>query len=151
MSVSNFPIPDFEFDSGDSLNVNLVYKSINPSATKTALITNYYTGRLEELITYTAPDSALADYHVVVVAQMGNGESSSPSNTPNFPNSVTYQDQVRAQYKLVTEKLGFKQLDVVLGLSMGGQAAYHWAAIHPNSSKTESCYAPLLGPADRHT
>lgn len=65
----------------------------------------------------------------------GNGESTSPSNSPSlrgkFP-VVTFADNVRAQYRLVTEKLGIKHLKAVLGFSMGGAQSYQWAVSYPN-------------------
>jgi homoserine acetyltransferase len=66
---------------------------------------------------------ALEDYHVIIIAMLGNGESSSPSNDPSFPAdySLRYQDCVNAQYILLTLHFGIKNLDVVVGFSMGGQ------------------------------
>ncbi|KAF5316755.1 hypothetical protein D9619_006541 [Psilocybe cf. subviscida] len=74
-------------------------------------------------------------YFVVTFALFSNGESSSPSNTPApyngpyFP-AVSYEDNIRAQYA-VLEKLGVKKVYSVIGFSMGGQQAYHWAVMYP--------------------
>ncbi|KIJ66603.1 hypothetical protein HYDPIDRAFT_86181 [Hydnomerulius pinastri MD-312] len=75
-------------------------------------------------------------YFVVVFASFGNGESSSPSNTPapfngpRFP-YCSYEDNVRAQ-KAVVESLGVTKVRCVVGFSMGGQQAYHWAVMYPD-------------------
>ncbi|KAL5507007.1 hypothetical protein ACEPAH_6463 [Sanghuangporus vaninii] len=75
-------------------------------------------------------------YFVVTFALFSNGESSSPSNTPKpyngpyFP-AVSYPDNIRTQYAVLTRKLGVKKLHCVVGFSMGGQQAYHWAAMYP--------------------
>lgn len=63
---------------------------------------------------------------------LGNGESSSPSNTSpdSFPNAIHYQDQIAAQYALLTLHLHVMSLDAVVGYSMGGQQAYYWAVLH---------------------
>jgi homoserine O-acetyltransferase len=63
---------------------------------------------------------------------LGNGESTSPSNTPSFPAHYTlrYQDCINAQYALVTQHLGLTSLEAVIGFSMGGQQAYYWAVMH---------------------
>lgn len=100
----------------------------NPTAQKTALIPTCFRGRLENTLSFTK--GALRDYRVVLVALFGNGQSSSPSNTPNFPRTLDYRDCVRAQHKLITEHLQISFLDVIVGFSMGGQCAYHWAIMH---------------------
>lgn len=78
--------------------------------------------------------NALKDYHVIDVAMLGNGESSSPSNTPGFPKILRYEDCIHAQYLLVTQHLGLSSLDAVIGFSMGGQQAYYWAAMYGSNS-----------------
>ena len=67
---------------------------------------------------------------------LGNGLSSSPSNTPSpydrarFP-AVTFYDQVEAQHQLVTEKFGSSTIALVTGWSMGAGQTYQWAVSHP--------------------
>jgi len=76
-------------------------------------------------------------YYVVTFALFGNGESSSPSNTsspyngPYFP-FVSYEDNIRAQYAVLTKKLEVKKIFCVVGFSMGGQQAYHWPVVYPD-------------------
>lgn len=54
----------------------------------------------------------------------GNGQSSSPSNTPppfdgpRFPR-ITLYDNVMCQHRLVTEVWGIKKVALVVGWSMG--------------------------------
>lgn len=66
---------------------------------------------------------------------LGNGESSSPSNTSDFPKELDYRDCIRAQYQLLTEHLGIGELEAVIGFSMGGQQAYYWACMYPSFVK----------------
>src|SRR2546423_6537576 len=67
---------------------------------------------------------------------LGNGLSSSPSNTPppyngpRFPD-VRVQDNVRAQHKLVTEHFGIERLVAVTGWSMGAGQTCQWAVSYP--------------------
>ncbi|KAF9227324.1 alpha/beta-hydrolase [Gyrodon lividus] len=76
-------------------------------------------------------------YYIVTFALFSNGESSSPSNTPApyngsyFP-AVSYEDNIRAQYAVLTKALGVKKVYCALGFSMGGQQAYHWGVVYPN-------------------
>lgn len=76
-------------------------------------------------------------YFIIVPNLLGNGLSSSPSNTPppneksSFP-IVTYYDNILFQHRLVTEKFGIDRIALVCGFSMGGQQTYHWAALFPD-------------------
>ena len=63
----------------------------------------------------------------------GNGLSSSPSNTPDYPDLVTAADNVLAQRRLLAEVFGVTQVAAVYGFSMGAQQAYHWAALAPEA------------------
>ena len=88
-------------------------------------------------------------YFIVLANQIGNGLSSAPHNTPppfngsRFP-SVTLGDDVRAQHKLLTEKFGITELQLVLGGSMGAQQTYEWAVRFPDFVKRA---APIAGTA----
>ncbi|RDW82078.1 homoserine acetyltransferase like protein [Coleophoma cylindrospora] len=132
--IEFFDIPDFQFSNGHRQPIKLAYRSFNPAGTKgTVLIPTCYGGRINSTLNFTT--GALQDYQVIVVAMLGNGESSSPSNDPAFPltkpgPSVQYEDDVHAQYQLVTERFGLQQLEAVIGFSMGGQQAYYWSVMH---------------------
>lgn len=67
----------------------------------------------------------------------GNGRSSSPSNTPEpfhgprFP-VMTIRDNVNAVHEMLTQGLGVKHLEAVIGFSMGAQQAFQWAVSYPD-------------------
>jgi len=90
-----------------------------------------------------------ARYFIIMPNLLGNGLSSSPSNTPapqggpDFP-KVTLYDNVLMQHRLVTEKFGIERLELVLGSSMGAMQSFHWAAIFPEMVKR---LAPFCGAA----
>lgn len=69
-------------------------------------------------------------YFIIVPNLLGNGLSSSPSNTPppfdkaNFP-QVTIYDNIKFQNRLVTEKFGIQKIALVVGWSMGGKLSRH--------------------------
>lgn len=128
--IEYYELKNFTFQNGETLPlVRLAYRDFNPSGTKTALIPTCFRGRINTTLNFT--NGALQSHRVIVVALLGNGESSSPSNTANFPSTISYEDCVRAQYSLITEGLGIYTLNVIVGFSMGGQCTYHWAAMHP--------------------
>ncbi|OIW24529.1 alpha/beta-hydrolase [Coniochaeta ligniaria NRRL 30616] len=126
-----YEIHDFSFQDGTTLSsVRLAYLDLNPKASKTALVITCFRGRLKSTLTFA--NGALRDHRVIVVALFGNGESSSPSNTPDFPSAIDYRDCVRAQHKLLTSHLNIPSLDVVMGFSMGGQCTYYWTLMYPD-------------------
>ncbi|WP_057762080.1 alpha/beta fold hydrolase [Cytobacillus praedii] len=89
------------------------------------------------------------EYFIIVPNLLGNGLSSSPSNTPapfdkaNFP-QVTIYDNVTFQYRLVTEKFGIQKIALVVGWSMGGLQSFQWGASYPDMVER---IAPFCGGA----
>ncbi len=77
-----------------------------------------------------------AKYFIVVPNLIGNGVSTSPSNTAapfhgiGFPN-VTIADNVALQYRLLTETLNVREIALAYGWSMGAMQACAWAANYP--------------------
>ena len=72
-------------------------------------------------------------WFVIVPDMFGNGLSSSPSNTSDYPALVTTADNVRAQRRLLTEVFALDRVACAYGFSMGAQQAYHWAALFPDA------------------
>jgi len=88
-------------------------------------------------------------YFIIIPNMLGNGLSSSPSNTPEPYNGsrfplVTACDNVRVQHRLVTEKFGIKKLPLVTGWSMGALQTFHWGALYPDMVER---IAPFCGSA----
>lgn len=74
-------------------------------------------------------------YTIIQVNMLGNGLSSSPSNSPHCGLAeqgfwFTHWDNVRLQ-ALLLDALGIERLALVYGWSMGAQQGYHWAACYP--------------------
>ncbi|KAL6704699.1 hypothetical protein ACN47E_007981 [Coniothyrium glycines] len=129
-SIQYHELQDFEFHNGVILpKVRIAYKIINPHNSKIAVVHTCFKGRIDRTLTHA--DRAFRNHKVIVIALFGNGESSSPSNTPDFPKTLEYMDCVAAQYKFLTAGLNVKEIDVMLGFSMGGQITYHWITTHP--------------------
>ncbi|MGL4439144.1 MAG: alpha/beta fold hydrolase [Bosea sp. (in: a-proteobacteria)] len=86
------------------------------------------------------------DRHWLIdVELMGNGRSSSPSNTPHphggaeFP-KLTIRDNIALQ-KALLDHLGVTRVTAVIGASMGGQQALQWAVSHPGMVGRAICIA----------
>ena len=77
-------------------------------------------------------------YFIVIPNMFGNGLSTSPSNVaPPFDRGaypgVTSYDNVLVQRRMMREVFGVERVKMVYGWSMGGQQAYHWAALFPQA------------------
>ena len=88
-------------------------------------------------------------YFIIIPNMLGNGLSSSPSNTPaphdgpRFP-LVTVRDNVLLQHRVVTEVFGLTTLALVVGHSMGAQQTFQWGALFPGMVRR---IAPFCGSA----
>src|SRR5689334_2849824 len=137
-----FDLGDFTLQHGATLRAaKLAYKTygeLNADKSNAIVYPTWYSGRHWDNEWLIGDGMALdpATYFIVVPNMLGNGLSSSPSNTPppydraRFPR-VTFYDQVEAQHKLVTEKFGIETLALVTGWSMGAGQTYQWAVSHP--------------------
>jgi homoserine O-acetyltransferase len=148
--MDEFPM-DYEiFDLGDAIlqggatlrDAKLAYKTygeLNADKSNAIVYPTWYSGRHWDNEWLIGEGMALdpANYFIIVPNMLGNGLSSSPSNTPppydraRFPN-VTFYDQVQQQHKLVTEKFGIETLALVTGWSMGAGQTYQWAVSFPD-------------------
>lgn len=130
--IHYYSIPSFTFDAGPSLPVRVAYRSFNPTRSKAVCVPTSEHSHINTTNNFTS--GALKDYHVVVVAMLGNGESSSPSNTADFPQPL-YQDCINASHELFTKHLNIHELEAVVGFGMGGQQAYYWTCMRPDFVK----------------
>ena len=137
-----FDLGDFSLQHGVTLkDAKLAYKTfgeLNADRSNAIVYPTWYSGFHWDNEWLVGEDMALdpRKYFIIIPNMLGNGLSSSPSNTPpphdkaNFPN-VTFYDQVEAQHKLVTERFGIETLPLVTGWSMGAGQTYQWAVSHP--------------------
>jgi len=75
-------------------------------------------------------------YFVILVDAIGNGVSSSPSNSKSKPllkfPEFTIRDMVESEHRLATDVLRLSHLRAVMGLSMGGMQTFEWAVAYPD-------------------
>ncbi|KAF1831280.1 homoserine acetyltransferase family protein [Decorospora gaudefroyi] len=132
--LQTYDISNFTFHNGLTLpTVKVAYKILNPHNSKIAVVHTCFKGRLDTTLTHA--NGALKNHKIILIALLGNGESSSPSNTENFPKTIEYMDCIKAQHQLLTQELGITEVDAMLGFSMGGQITYHWIASYPDFVK----------------
>ncbi|MBT8434024.1 MAG: alpha/beta fold hydrolase [Gammaproteobacteria bacterium] len=140
---SVFGLGDFELQSGVVLpGAQLAYKTygeLNENRDNVVVLPTFYTGSHMRNEGFFGTGRAIdpARHYVVSVNLFGNGISSSPSNTPapfnaaSFPD-VTLYDNIRAQYRLLTEELGVNRIALVTGWSMAGCQSFQWGAQYPD-------------------
>lgn len=143
MDYSVFRLGDFELQSGAVLpDAQLAYKTygeLNPGKDNVVVLPTFFTGSHMRNEGFFGVGRAIdpARHYVVSINLFGNGISSSPSNTPppfnaaSFP-EITLYDNIRAQYRLLTEELGVARIALVTGWSMAGCQAFQWGAQYPD-------------------
>ena len=132
-------------DSGQTINHCRVgyrtFGTLNAAGDNAVLMPTWLNGRTEDLLALvgsTPSKTRLIDttkFYVVLLDALGDGVSSSPSNSDDqkradFP-EITERDMVRAEYRAVTEVLHLKHAHAVVGISMGGEQTFEWAVTYP--------------------
>ena len=109
--------------------------TLSPARDNVILYATSYGARHPDLEWLIGPDGVLDPhkYFIVILDQFGNGLSSSPSNTPDYPTLVTVHDNVMAQHNALMDLFGIERIACVYGWSMGALQAYHWASLFPGA------------------
>jgi len=111
------------------------YGRPNAAGDNVVLVPTYFAGRSEDHAFMLGTYVDTLRYHVVIVDALGDGRSSSPSNTMGASRqafaALTIADMVEAQRRLLQEHLGIDRVRAVVGISMGGFQAFEWAVRHP--------------------
>ena len=118
----------------------VAYREFGPpdaGGTNSILIPTWLLGRSDDWLELLGADGIVDTTHfrVLIVDALGDGHSSSPSNTSAQAQAafadLTVGDMVESQYRLLTERLGIRHLRAVVGFSMGGMQAIEWAVRYP--------------------
>jgi len=155
MDCEIFDLGDVPLQRGATLrNARLAYKTygkLDADKSNVIVYPTWYSGQHHDNEWLIGPGMALdpGKYFIIVPNMLGNGLSSSPSNTPEpynlsrFPN-ITLYDNVTLQHRLVTEKFGIERVALVVGWSMGAQQTNQWGCLYPDMVQR---IAPFCGSA----
>ncbi len=122
----------------DAVLVYATHGELSAARDNVVVLPTRFGGRESDNEYLIGPEHALdpGRYFIVVPNMLGNGVSTSPSNAAaplhgaHFP-LVTIADNVRLQHRMLREVFDVRGVQLAVGWSMGGQQAYHWAALYP--------------------
>lgn len=135
-------IGDLNLESGEILyNCNVGYRTfgkINEDRSNIVLFPTWFGGTTGQLVDLIGPGKLIDDtkYYVIAVDALGNGVSSSPSNSElqpgiDFP-EISIEDMVNSQHLLLTKILKVNHLFAVIGGSMGSMQVFQWIVSYPD-------------------
>src|SRR6516225_6239586 len=117
---------DFKLQSGRTIHgLRLGYRTLgklNEKKTNAILWPTWLGGQSSDLLPYAGPSSVLDTnrYFVIFVDAIGNGVSTSPSNSKSEPRlefpQFTIRDMVESEHELVTTVFHLTQLYAVMGV-----------------------------------
>lgn len=131
-----FVIANFKTEGGVTLPEARVvygtYGKLNQAKDNAVLLPSHYMADFHGYEWLIGADRALDPSKLFLVATelFGNGNSSSPSNTPEpyhgprFP-VTTIRDNVEAVHRLLTEELKITHVRAIVGFSMGAQQRFN--------------------------
>jgi homoserine O-acetyltransferase len=131
-----------KLESGQQIeNCQLGYRTfgkLNAAGSNAVLFPTWFSGTTADIVGLVGAgkDVDPAKYFVIAVDALGDGVSSSPSNSKTQPRmkfpAFTIRDMVHAEYRLATETLHLKHLHAVMGISMGGMQTFEWMVDYPD-------------------
>jgi homoserine O-acetyltransferase/O-succinyltransferase len=133
---------DFKLKNGETIRELKVgyrtFGSLNSDKSNAILFPTWFTGTTKNLVDLIGPGKLIdsGKYFVIAVDALGDGVSSSPSNSTSqahmsFPKFST-RDMVESHYLLLTSHFQVNHLKAVMGVSMGGMQTFEWMVAYPN-------------------
>ena len=144
---------DLQLESGEAIRdfalSYVTHGKLNADRSNAILVTVSLSGNHHRLDFLTGAGKALdpAQYFIVCVDPIGNGLTTSPSNSATQPGMqfprFCLRDMVHSQHRLLTEALGVTHLLAVIGASMGGMQALQWGVSHPDFMRSLIAMTPM--------
>ena len=148
-----YHLGDLTLESGEVIRdfaiSYVTHGTLNPQKSNAILMTSSIAGNHHRIDFLIGPGRALdtTRYFVVATDAIGNGLTTSPSNSQaqpgmKFPH-FTIRDMVESQRRLLVDHLGISHLVAVAGASMGGMQALQWGVSHPDFASALVALTPM--------
>lgn len=136
------PLGDFKLESGEMIrDCRIGYRTfgvMNAQKSNAVLVTTWAGGTTEQLKSSIVAGGLIdpTKYFVIAIDALGNGVSSSPSNSKlqprmKFPRFIL-RDTINTQHEVLTKILKINHLLAITGVSMGGMQTFQWLASYPS-------------------
>jgi len=133
---------DFRLRNGSVIHdFRLGYRTLgklNAERSNAILWPSWLGGKSQDLLQFVGPSNVVDStrYFVILVDAIGDGITTSPSNSKSQPllkfPEFTIRDMVESEHRLATEVLHLPRLRAVMGLSMGGMQTFEWGIAYPD-------------------
>jgi homoserine O-acetyltransferase len=144
---------DLRLESGEVIrDFELSYVThgkLNAARDNAVLVTASLTGNHHRLDFLIGPGKAFDPqrHFVVCVDPIGNGLTTSPSNSTAQPGTkfprFGIRDMVRSQQRLLVDEMDLDSVHAVVGASMGGMQALQWAVSYPDFPRAIVAMTPM--------
>lgn len=134
-------IRNFSLENGkEIIDCKIGYRTFGKLNAMRSNVVIYPTGgggttAMYEMFGVVGKDVDTTKFYLVLIDALGNGVSSSPSNSISQPKTLfpqfSIRDMVNSQYKILTEQMNIHHLAGIVGGSMGGLQALQWAVSYP--------------------
>ena len=149
----SYAMGDLKLESGEVIKdfaiSYVTHGTLNASKSNAILMVTALTGNHHRLDFLIGPGKALdpTKYFIVATDAIGNGLTTSPSNSQaqprmKFPRFLI-RDMVASQHRLLTQHLGIAHVVAVVGPSMGGMQVLQWGVSHPDFMDSLVAMVPL--------